>query len=171
MPSDQAGQLIGGPPGDTRIHADTSASVSREVSRARPAPARWTVRSAQPRWRPAAGLAALALALLGCAPAGRSQPAQAPVQGSCRIQASGYDVTITVTGPAPATAECGTLIRDLSAGGYYWSYQVRVPQEGGWGTVCSLANGSWTMLVQDDGGQFVGQQVCSGAMSAGWSAS
>jgi hypothetical protein len=89
--------------------------------------------------------------------------------GTCKIQAHGYDATITVTGPAPATTECGTLIQELSSGGYFWSYQVRPPQEGGWGTVCSLTDGSWSMLVQDDGGQDIGTQVCSSAVSAGWS--
>jgi hypothetical protein len=118
-----------------------------------------------------AGLAVLALVPAGCGTVtGPGATVQPPVT-QCTIYAYQNDARVTVTAP-DAHATCAQFISAFSSGGGpFWDYAWTAPQEGGFGVVCTMTSGSVTATVRDDGGQMIGQEVCSDLASSGWTES
>jgi hypothetical protein len=121
--------------------------------------------------------AVLALAVAGCG--GTSSPSVAADQGSnapspagslpgCTIYAQQHDAQIDVN---PDNGECDQLIKDLSAGGdAFWSYQPSGPALDSLAQACDVtsSDGTYEAVVLDDPGGYIGQDVCSGFVGAGW---
>jgi hypothetical protein len=97
---------------------------------------------------------------------GEAQTADASA-GSCTIYAYGNDARVYLTGPDDQ-AECTQFIQAFSAGGDYWDEIYSFPSEPPLETVCVLYSGNDMAVVRDDGGQDIGQQVCSDLVSSGW---
>jgi trimeric autotransporter adhesin len=99
--------------------------------------------------------------------AGGTDPAASDNGQSSSIFERGADVRVTVTAAVP-TRECSTLARDLSGSGDFWTTQYEAPQDPPLSMVCIMTNRGYSAEVDDDGGQFRGQSVCSGFVQAGW---
>ncbi len=110
---------------------------------------------------------ALALGLAGCGGSSQASGDPTPTISTCTIYAQGHDARITVAG-SNGTSECDKLIQNFSGLGAFWSYQATAPQEGRWGQVCDVFSDGMEAVVYDDGGQDIGQEVCSDFTSAGW---
>jgi hypothetical protein len=67
-------------------------------------------------------------------------------------------------------AECATLAKGLSSGGSFWTLQYQQPSGSPLTMVCimSYGGGAYEAEVDDTGGRFNGQQVCSAFTQAGW---
>lgn len=87
-----------------------------------------------------------------------------PSEVQCTLYERSGDARVQVSG---GQGYCGTLARDLSSAGDYWSRQAQPPQ-GALGMVCAMTDVGVVAWVYDSGGQFTGQQVCSWFLSAGW---
>jgi len=96
-------------------------------------------------------------------------PAAIPIT-HCVIYAYGHDARVFVLGPG-ADGLCGKMIKTYAASGILFDYTPTVPQEGGFGTVCTMTSHATVVTVADDGGQDIGQAVCTALASAGWAES
>jgi hypothetical protein len=100
--------------------------------------------------------------------AAQAAPSSAPpALTTCTVYAQQHDARITVAG-SDGNSECDKLITDLSSSGTFYSYQATVPSGDGWSQVCDVFSGSYEAVVYDDGGQYIGQGICAGFASSGW---
>ena len=119
---------------------------------------------------------ALALTLAGCGSAAGSSAANNTQQPSaaastCTIYAQQHDAQIVV---APGDqAECNELIKDLAGGDAFWSYSPNGQSVGNLQQACDVtsSDGTYEAVVLDDPGGTIGQDVCSGFTSYGWTVS
>jgi hypothetical protein len=123
------------------------------------------------RWLRTIALPGAALCLTACGGTAATPTADASggeqSQSSCTIYDSGFDARLTITSGSPQ-GECSLLAKDFSSGGSFWTSQSQAPSEPPLGMVCIMQDGGNTAEVADDGGQIVGQQVCSDLLSSGW---
>jgi hypothetical protein len=100
--------------------------------------------------------------------AGAASAATSFGSDTCTIYESGNDARVMVAAAEPA-AECATLARDLSSGGSFWTQQYQPPSESPLSMVCIMSyRATYEAEVDDDGGRFDGQQVCSAFTVGGW---
>ena len=135
------------------------------------------------KFRTAAAAAVIACGLAGCGigaphtaaspaaatPAGASQPAA--LSDTCTTYAQQHDAQIVIS--PGGQAECNELIKDLAGGDAFWSYTPNGQSVGNLQQACDMTSpdGTYEAVVLDDSGGFIGQDVCSGMASSGWTAS
>ena len=96
---------------------------------------------------------------------------ESPALSTCTIYAQQHDARIAVS-PGDQ-AKCDELIKDLAGGGAFWSYTPNRQAVGDLQQACDMTspNGTYEAVVLDDSGGFIGQDVCSGMASSGWTTS
>jgi hypothetical protein len=101
---------------------------------------------------------------------GSSGNSAVPALATCTIYAQQHDAQIAVS-PGDQS-ECNELIKDL-AGGVFWSYTPNGPALGSLAEACDMTSpdSAYEAVVLDDSGGFIGQGVCSGMASSGWTTS
>jgi hypothetical protein len=108
-----------------------------------------------------------ALVLVGCgssgSPGGGTEPSGS--SGTCTIYDSGNDARIVVT--SGGQSECSTLAASLSSGGSFWTAQPQDTSDP-LSMVCVMEDNGNVAEVIDGGGQYIGQSVCSGFETSGW---
>jgi hypothetical protein len=115
------------------------------------------------------GTARTAATPAAATPVAASQPAA--LSDTCTIYAQQHDAQIVIS-PGDQ-AECNELIKDLAGGDAFWSYTPNGQAVGSLQQACDMTspNGTYEAVVLDDSGGYIGQDVCSGMASAGWTAS
>lgn len=100
--------------------------------------------------------------------AGAASAVSGSGSNTCTIYESGNDARVIVAAAEPAS-ECATLARGLSSGGSFWTQQYQPPSEPPLSMVCIMSyRATYEAEVDDDGGRFNGQQVCSAFTVSGW---
>jgi hypothetical protein len=115
----------------------------------------------------AAHTAATSAAAQTAAPAA----AQSAALSTCTIYAQQHDAQIVIS-PGDQ-AECNELIKDMAGGDAFWSYTPNGQAVANLQQACDMTspNGTYEAVVLDDSGGFIGQDVCSGMASSGWTTS
>lgn len=80
---------------------------------------------------------------------------------------SGSNVRVIVT--PGVDSECQTLAKNLSQGGSFWTVRDQPVQEGQLSLICAMKTDSYRAYVEDTGGAYNGQSLCSDFLSSGWS--
>jgi hypothetical protein len=96
---------------------------------------------------------------------------ESPALSTCTIYAQQHDAQIIVS-PGDQ-AECNELIKDLASGGAFWSYTPNGQALADLQQACDMTSpdGTYEAVVLDDSEGFIGQDVCSGMASSGWTTS
>ena len=97
--------------------------------------------------------------------------AQSAALSTCTIYAQQHDAQIAVS-PGDQ-AECNELIKDLAGGDAFWSYTPNGQAVGDLQQACDMTSpgGTYEAVALDVSGGFIGQDVCSGMASSGWTTS
>jgi hypothetical protein len=131
------------------------------------------------RCRAAVAAAIIACGAAGCAtsaahttvaPAASPQSA-APSLDVCTIYAQQHDAQVAVS-PSDQT-ECNELIKDLAGSDAFWSYTPNGQALSDLQRACDMTSpdGTYEAVVLDESGGYIGQDVCSGMASGGWTTS
>jgi hypothetical protein len=128
-----------------------------------------------------AGVTVLAVTVAGCGAAARPSAVQSPAAQAAPSSGTGLDTATIYAQDHDAQivispgdqGETDLLIKDLASGGTFWSYTPNGQSVSSLQQACDLTspNGAYEMVVLDDPGGFIGQDVCTGAASYGWTAS
>lgn len=126
------------------------------------------------RFRAAVAAAVIACGAAGCATSAAHTtvtPAASPSLDVCTIYAQQHDAQIAVS-PSDQT-ECNELIKDLAGGDAFWSYTPNGQALSDLQRACDMTSpdGTYEAVVLDESGGYIGQDVCSGMASSGWTTS